>query len=60
MACVCRDKVRGACQHLHASSLTLQLVVGPSGPSREKVTMSVGKECGGLAANEEVSKTMRK
>ncbi len=52
--------MRGACQHLHASSLTLQLVVGPSGPSREKVTMSVGKECGGLAANEEVSKTMRK
>ena len=39
---------------------TLQLVVGPSGPSREKVTVSVGKECGGLAENEEVSKKNEK
>jgi hypothetical protein len=54
-ACACRDKVRGACQCLHVSSLTSRLIVGPSGPSREKATMSVGKECGGLAANEEVS-----
>jgi hypothetical protein len=51
----CRDKVRGACQRLHASSPTSRSIVGPSGPSREKATVSVGKECGGLAANEEVS-----
>jgi hypothetical protein len=38
----------------------LWLVVGPSGPSREKVTMSIGKECGGLAENEEVSKKNEK
>jgi hypothetical protein len=51
----CRDKARRACQHLHASSLSSRSVVGPSGPSREKATVSVSKECGGLAANEEVS-----
>jgi hypothetical protein len=59
-ACVCRNKVRGACQHLHASSPTLWLIVGSSGPSREKVTMSISKECGGLAANEEVSQTKKR
>ncbi len=34
----------------------LWLIVGPSGPSREKVTISISKEYGGLAANEKVSK----
>ncbi len=56
MVRACRDKARGACQHLHVSSPTSRLVVGSSGPLREKATVSVGKECGGLAANEEVSK----
>jgi hypothetical protein len=51
----CRDKVRGACQRLHASPPTSWSIVGPSGPSREKATMSISKECSGLAANEEVS-----
>jgi hypothetical protein len=55
MVHMCRDKVRGACQCLHVSSLTLWSIVGPSGPLREKVTVSIGKECSGLAANEEVS-----
>jgi hypothetical protein len=35
---------QGACQHCHVSSLSMQLVVGPGGPLREKVAMSVGKE----------------
>ena len=56
VARACRDKARRACQRLHASSLSSRSVVGPSGPSREKVTVSIGKECGSLAANEEVSK----
>ena len=30
--------------------------MGPSGLSREKVTVSVSKECSSLAANKEVSK----
>ncbi len=52
--------MRGACQRLHALLLMLRSVVGPSGPSREKATMSVGKECSGLAANEEVSKKKKR
>jgi hypothetical protein len=44
VACASAKTRQGACQCCHASSLLIQSVVGPGGPSREKAAMSIGKE----------------